>query len=158
MTEPELRELEKKVNERKKLVERIAAYAEKVLLKNGMQTYYAEHPNNTHTKYELTLGNFFFHGSFGQTSMGGNNINISYKSTRVFSIYYQVRFDECRIDAFVEQASWQKAFAQLMGNTEAAIERANKQRKAGTRKASQEKRNKQKREYLLKEAKRLGLS
>ncbi|TSC89080.1 MAG: hypothetical protein G01um10143_461 [Parcubacteria group bacterium Gr01-1014_3] len=156
MTDPKLRELEKKVNERKKLVERIMVFVEKVLVKHGKETYRYEGSCHTNTKYELKAGKFLLKGSFGQTQMGGNNVYILYKDKEVFQVYYQANLDECRVDVF-ENGAWLPAFQKLMHNFKEVIARVNKKQKDSASKLENKSLIEEKRKQLLIKAKRLGL-
>ena len=162
MADPKLRELEKKVKERKKLVERIAGFVEHVTVKHGKRTYYSEGSCNTHTQHELKLGNFFLKGDLGQTMYGGNTVDVVYKDQIVFSAYFQGGPHECLVSVFEKKRDWLVAIKKLIQSHEKAIERLKKREEVKAAKAAKEKEKANKTEEtlenLLKEAKRLGLS
>lgn len=88
-TKQQIGQLEKKIAERLKFLTQIVDNAMKVLFNLGRQTYSNQGSCHTHTKHEFFGGDFEIDGDFGQSMMGGNNLNIKYQKQPVFDVYWQ---------------------------------------------------------------------
>jgi hypothetical protein len=159
MTDQEVRELEKRVRERKEFVMRVMKFVEKIV-RHGIRTFYYQGSSNTREIWELhDLEGLYFKGDFEQTMMGGNDILISRGENVLFEVYYQTDPKKCQVKVFDESEEfWQNTIKKFMQNYRKTVALCKKNKKEKDLCSSRYAKQEGKYERLRKEAQRLGIS
>lgn len=165
-----LKNLEKRIAERKKLIKRFVDFAEKLVCKSGEVLNREVGSSNTHTIACLRdFGNFSFRADTGQTMMGGNTIEIWYHpgiSKITFDaikpalrVWYQCDLDEAHaeIRVFDINMAWQTALKRLISRKDKVLAQVAKKKRVREEKSCLKEANNIKRSALEKEARRLRL-
>jgi uncharacterized protein (DUF342 family) len=157
-------ELKKLVEERQNAVVKIISFVDSVdfIHKHGLLLSRSESNSHCTIKRQLNgFGAFDIYGIFGMTCMGGNQVDIKFKGSDVLKVYWQVSYDECRVDFFSECEDWLKEFNDMMNNAEKILmemkQRQEQKQLDEENKKIELERKRNERDFLLKRAKDLGL-
>jgi hypothetical protein len=157
-------ELKKLVEERQDAIVKIISFVDSVdfIHKHGLLLGRSESNFHCTIKRQINdFGGFDIYGVFGMTGMGGNIIEIRFKGFDALKVYWQVSYDECRVDFFDESRDWLEIFINAMQNAEkilAEMEQKQEQKKLDEKnKRIESERKRNERDFLLKRAKDLGL-
>lgn len=122
-TAKELRELKERVEQREELVKAIFVFVTSVVQRHGKVAIRGVHNYHTHEVMELAdFNGLKFVWSTGNTSMGGNDMQIYYCCVNpielVFSMSYQQSQQDCKVGMFSNGGEWQEAFTYAVKHTE----------------------------------------
>lgn len=108
-------QLEEMVRERKKWIEIISDFVFALVVKDGKVITREEDDWSTHVERELSVGDFVFMLSTGESQMGGETISISFNSKKVFEIQSTCSLDECDVMVFESDSLvWLTSLDRLM--------------------------------------------
>ncbi|KKT82550.1 MAG: hypothetical protein A3B99_00705 [Candidatus Yanofskybacteria bacterium RIFCSPHIGHO2_02_FULL_44_12b] len=161
----------KRISEREKFLRKVTSFVEKLVQEKGRVIRRSQGSSNTHVVAELlNFGDFSFKTDWGQTMFGGNDVEVWYhpnsnfkdrkRFNPVFSVYYQcARFetDDCKVNTFDENLTWQSAFNKMMKNKKKMLADMKKKERDTRRKDLSEAKNQDKTALLKKQAEKLGV-
>ena len=155
----DLKDLERRVKERKEHIDRILKFVLRILPKHGKTTKREVRSSNTNVVWELDLVNFHFKGNFSQNALGGNFIVITYEDTQVFEVYYQSNIKEYSVSHYVvdQTIPWQCVLDRLMKNFKSVLSSLKHKKKERSQEEKKKEKEEQKTKKLYKEAMRLGV-
>ena len=121
-------QLVKKIEERKKLLNKIVKFIEDVVLNHGYVTRRVSESCNVHVIKQFDgFRKFIFVTDWSQTVMGGNEVKVWHyrdsedanpnKTIPVLHVYYQGVFDvdnDCSVKNFDEDCRWQTAIKRVI--------------------------------------------
>ncbi len=160
-----------RVSAREKFLKKVMNFVEKLVQEKGKVMRRSQGSSNTHVVMELlNFGDFSFKTDWGQTMFGGNDVEVwyhpssSFKDRKrfdpVFSVYYQcARFetDDCKVNTFDENLTWQSAFINAMRNRKRILADMKKKERDTRRKDLSEAKNQEKAALLKKRAEKLNV-
>lgn len=157
-------ELKELVEERQNAIVKIISFVDSVdfIHKHGLLLGRSESNSHCTIKRQINdFGGFDIYGVFGMTDMGGNKIDIKFKGCDVLKVYWQVSYDECRVDFFNECEDWLEEFNDAMKNVEKILieikQRQEQKQLDEKNQRIEAERKRNERDFLLKRAKDLGL-
>ena len=121
----------REIKARKKFLKEVAHLSDIILGEIGTRDYYDEGSCHTHTKQHFDNGEFRIETDRGQSSMGGNDLVITFEGKTVLHVRWQpYAFDpvDCQVDEFDSSLGWQKKLRRIAENPKAFIDRHRKQR------------------------------
>lgn len=166
--------LETMIRERKRYIERVVIFAEKIVKEIGGVIERRIENSYAHIVMELKdfNGEFSFSVSSGEGMMGGNTIKVwHHPGVRfagikrmpepVMSVWYQTSLNECRVDIFDKNSAWQSSLDYIIVHKKEIIEREKEKNKQKAKEKREqlrlEREERQRRAELIKEAERLRL-
>ncbi len=163
-------QLKKKITDHKKVLVEIVKIAIELLDNPGKETYCNKRGYHTHFKRELIgFDGFDIRGDFGQSSMGGNELYISYHTGHPshesgVKITLGVRWqclefdvDTCTVNIFDDNLDWQNMLRELHRVKQVSIAKYRRQVAAVLGRSRRKKDYHEMVTQLGKEAERLGL-
>ncbi|MSU74677.1 hypothetical protein EXS57_02775 [Candidatus Kaiserbacteria bacterium] len=113
------------------------------------------------------FADFSFKSHTGQTSQGGNSVEVYYHPKEVYEdtstsptleFHWQTEIEKCTVGTFDNDYNWQQALQKVMRNWKSIAKKIDSAEKNRAANAMEDRRQEEKRQRIAKDAKRLSIS